>query len=65
MKPNFDEMNRDELRAYVLEHRDDMEAIRRLFTPPPGAKIKQYPPMFDQHGHPIEENIQIMEEAIR
>ena len=27
MKPNFNAMTRKELRAYVLEHRDDAEAI--------------------------------------
>jgi len=44
MKANFDQMTREELRAYVLEHRDDGEAIRaylvvvvpmRLLTIPP------------------------------
>ena len=27
MKPNFQEMTRQELRTYVLEHRDDKEAF--------------------------------------
>ncbi len=27
MKPNFDAMSRAELRAYVLEHRDDEDAF--------------------------------------
>ncbi|XGV98731.1 MAG: hypothetical protein ACAF41_07280 [Leptolyngbya sp. BL-A-14] len=27
MKPNFDAMSRDELRAYVLKHRDDDDAF--------------------------------------
>jgi hypothetical protein len=31
MKPNFDEMSKAELKAYVLSHRDD-EAIRVLFS---------------------------------
>jgi hypothetical protein len=65
MKPNFEEMSRDELRAYVLEHRDDMEAIRLLFTPQSGVEVKRYPPVVDGNGYPIEENIRIMEEAIR
>jgi hypothetical protein len=34
MKPNFEEMSVPELRAYVLEHRDDIEAIRVLFHHP-------------------------------
>jgi hypothetical protein len=64
MKPNFAEMNRDQLRAYVLKNRDDMEAIRLLFSVPPGKEVKHYPPLY-QNGQPIEENIRIMEEAIR
>ena len=32
MKANFDQMTREELRYYVLEHRDDSEAIRALFS---------------------------------
>lgn len=32
MKPNFETMTRKELRAYVLEHRDDTDAIRSLFN---------------------------------
>lgn len=64
MKPNFNEMSRDQLRAYVLEHRDDMEAVRLLFTVPPGKEVKRYPAPYI-NGQPIEENIRIMEEAIR
>ena len=30
MKPDFEKMTRPELRAYVLEHRDDLEALRVL-----------------------------------
>lgn len=30
MKPNFNEMSRKELRAYVLAHRDDDEAFYAL-----------------------------------
>jgi hypothetical protein len=32
MKPNFEKMSRKELRAYVLAHRDDMEALETLFN---------------------------------
>lgn len=63
MKPNFTEMNTPDLRAYVLENRDDLEAIRILFsrrTP----NSKSFPPLY-KDGIPIEENIQIMEEAIK
>jgi len=65
MKPNFSEMSRDELRAYVLDHRDDLEAMRLFFNVPPKNDVKRYPSMFDDDGQPIEANIRIMEEAIR
>jgi hypothetical protein len=31
MQPNFEAMSFQELRAYVLEHHEDMEALRYLF----------------------------------
>lgn len=65
MKPNFEEMSKAELTAYVLENRNDLEAVRYLFRTPPGVEIKRYPPMFTEDGKPIEENIRIAEEAIR
>lgn len=64
MKPNFKEMSVPELRAYVLEHRDDMEAIRVLFHHP-SLKWTTMPPLVTQDGIPIEENIRIAEAAIR
>jgi hypothetical protein len=64
MKPNFEEMSVPELRAYVLAHRDDIEAIRVLFHHPT-LKWKTMPPLVTQDGLPIEENIRIAEEAIR
>jgi hypothetical protein len=64
MKPNFEEMSVPELRAYVLAHRDDIEAIRALFHHPT-LKWKTMPPLVTQDGLPIEENICIAEEAIR
>lgn len=30
MKPNFEEMSFKQLRAYVLEHRNDIDALRFL-----------------------------------
>jgi CBS domain-containing protein len=65
MKPNFEIMNKAELKTYVLEHRDDLEAIRYLFRIPPGVEVKRYPPVCTEEGVPIEENIRIMEEAIQ
>lgn len=64
MKPNFEEMSVSDLRAYVLTHRDDMEAIRTLFYHPT-LKYKMMPPMFTEDGIPIEENIRAAEEAIQ
>ena len=32
MKANFEDMTRKELKAYVLAHRDDVEALRSLFS---------------------------------
>lgn len=64
MKPNFSEMSVPDLRVYVLEHRDDIEAIRALFHHP-SLKWKTMPPLCTPEGIPIEENIRIAEEAIK
>lgn len=66
MKPNYAEMSRSELKAYVLEYRDDLEAIRALFHHPDvEGKWMTMPPMFDENGQPIEENIRFAGEAFR
>jgi hypothetical protein len=65
MKPNFEAMSKSELKAYVLKHRDDIEAIRFLFRVPLGVAVKRYPPVCTEEGVPIEENIRLMEEAIQ
>ena len=65
MKPNYEAMSKAELKAYVLEHREDIEAIRFLFTVPPGLEVKRYPPVATEEGIPIEENIRIMKQAIQ
>ncbi len=67
MKPNFEEMSRSELKAYVLSHRDDDEAIRIFFgrRNPPDSQATWYGPMCTPEGVPIEENIRIAEEAIK
>jgi hypothetical protein len=64
MKPNFEEMSVLELRKYVLEHRDDIEAMRILFHHP-SLKWKTMPPLTTDDGTPIEKNIRIAEEAIK
>jgi hypothetical protein len=32
MKPNYSKMTQTELRAYILEHRDDLDAIETFFA---------------------------------
>lgn len=32
MKPNFEKMSRKELRAYILTHREDMEALEFMYS---------------------------------
>lgn len=65
MKPNFAEMSTKELRAYVLAHREDVEALEVLFSRrTPDSEAIIYPSMFTEDGKPIEENKQIIEEAI-
>jgi len=61
MKHHFEQMTKAELKAYVLQHRDDIEAIRSLFRIPPGVEVKPYPPVCTEEGVPIPENIRIME----
>ena len=67
MKPNFEAMTNKELKAYILAHRDDDEAIRVLFSRrnPPDSEATWYGPMVAEDGTLIEENIRIAEEAIR
>ena len=66
MKPNFSQMSTKELRAYVLAHREDIEALEILFSRrTPDSQAIIYPSMFTEDGQPIEENIPIIQEAIR
>ncbi len=65
MNRNFETMSKAELKAYVLEHRNDFEAIRYLFSIPPGVEVKKYPPVCTEDGVPIEENIRMMEKVIQ
>jgi hypothetical protein len=61
---SFEEMSIPELRAYVLSHRDDMDAMRYLFHHP-SLTYQKTPPMFYEDGTPNEENIRIGEEMLR
>jgi hypothetical protein len=65
MKPNYKTMNKSELKKYVLENREDIEAIRLLFQSRDNEQIKRYPPVCTEEGIPIEQNIRIMEKAIK
>lgn len=63
MKPDFSKMSRKELKAYVLQHRQDDEAIRAYFYHPEAKRTKM-PPLY-KDGKPIEENIKFAEETLR
>ena len=66
MQPNFEEMTNKELIKYILTHREELEPLRVLYdrrTPDDKATI--YPAPCAPDGTPIEENIKIMEKAIR
>ena len=65
MKPNYEAMTKSELRKYVLNHKDDMEAIRLLFKTPNENQIQRYPSICTEDGETIPENLQIMEQAIK
>ncbi len=64
MKPDFSAMSRKDLKEYVLQNREDDEAIQAYFYHP-DAKWTVMPSMFDQAGKPIEENIKLAEETIK
>jgi hypothetical protein len=44
IKPDFQQMSRKELKAYIREHPTDDEAIRELFINRWSAEAKSYPP---------------------
>ena len=64
MKQNFEDMSVSDLRAYVLKHRDDIEAIRALFHHP-HLKETIMPPLFNEEGVLIEENITVAEATLK
>ena len=43
MKPDYKTMSKAELKRYVLDHREDMEAIRELFINRSDPNGKVYP----------------------
>ena len=66
MKPNFAQMSRSELKAYVRRNRDDLEALDILVSRrTPDSEATWYAPMVTAEGIPIEENVRLAEEAIQ
>ncbi len=66
MKPNFDQMPTDDLRAYVRRNHDDWEALDILVNRrTPDSEATWYAPMVTAEGIPIEENIRLGEQAIQ
>ncbi|MBW4621004.1 MAG: hypothetical protein KME17_16800 [Cyanosarcina radialis HA8281-LM2] len=57
-KPNFEQMTRAELLAYLKEHRDDNE-VWGIYLDRRNPNAKKYPPPLDEEG------MRIMEEAFR
>ena len=64
MKPDYSAMSPADLKAYILQNREDDEAIRAYFHRP-NVNWIEMPPMFDGGGNPIEENIKIAEETFK
>jgi hypothetical protein len=59
-------MSRSELKAYVRRNRDDLEALDILVSRrTPDSEATWYAPMVTAEGVPIEENIQLGEQAIQ
>ncbi|UUO17037.1 DUF6887 family protein [Dolichospermum heterosporum] len=66
MKPNFDQMPTDDLRAYVRRNHDDWEALDILVSRrTPDSEATWYAPMVTAEGVPIEENIQLAAKGIQ
>ncbi len=59
MKPNFEQMSRAELLAYLKEHRTDDEAWGIFLDSSSDETATWYPPPLDEEG------MRIMEEAFR
>lgn len=58
-KPNYAAMSKQELRAYVLEHRDDLDALEALFEKRPDSKVVKFPfPMTEEERQQQQETLQ-------
>jgi hypothetical protein len=60
MKPNFTTMNTSELRAYVLEHREDREAFYTLMD-----RLNTDTTTMSYPCPNTPENLEVMKQAIR
>ena len=66
MKPNFAQMSRSELKAYVRRNRDDWEALDILVSRrTPDSEATWYAPMVTAEGVPIEENVRLAAKGIQ
>ena len=66
MKPNFAEMSRSELIAYVRRNHDDWEALDILVSRRTrDSEATWYAPMVTAEGVPIEENVQLAAKGIQ
>jgi hypothetical protein len=66
MKPNFAQMSRSELKAYVRRNRDDLEALDILVSRrTPDSEATWYAPMVTAEGVPIEENVRLAAKGIQ
>jgi hypothetical protein len=54
-KPNFTNMNRKELKAYIRAHPTDSDAIRELFVNRRSKDAKTYPFPYDMSKQELEE----------
>jgi len=44
IKPDFNAMSKQELKAYVLKHRDDLDALEALFSRrSPNSRVVRFP----------------------
>ena len=65
MTPKIEQMTNQELIKYALTHRDNKEPLRVLYSRrTPDEEATWYGPMITSEGQPIEENVQIAQEAI-
>ncbi|MBW4506209.1 MAG: hypothetical protein KME64_06830 [Scytonematopsis contorta HA4267-MV1] len=61
MKPNYEEMTVKELRAYAIEHRDDIEAVRILMDRHKNNFVRFPAPKTDEE---MQEQWEVLEQLI-